>query len=109
MFIRMLLTKLQVYIADQTITIQCDNTQTIRLISEEISQLTTKLRHVDIYNYWLRQEAQSKLIKVIYVESSKMLADGLTKPLPANQWARFLQQMGLIDMEERRRPEADLG
>jgi hypothetical protein len=38
--------------------IQCDNKQTIRLISEEISQLTTKLRHVDIYNYWLRQEAE---------------------------------------------------
>jgi hypothetical protein len=38
-----------------------------------------------------------------------MLADRLTKPLPANQWARFLQQIGLVDMEERRRPEADLG
>jgi hypothetical protein len=109
MFIRMLLTELQVQMADQTITIQCDNTQTIRLISEEISQLTTKLRHVDIHNHWLRQEAQSKSIKVIYVESSKMLADGLTKPLPANQWPRFLQQMGLVDMEEQQRPEADLG
>ena len=52
----MLLNELQIELLDSTITIQCDNTQTIRLINEEISQLQTKLRHVDIHNHWLRQE-----------------------------------------------------
>jgi hypothetical protein len=33
----MLLTELRVQLADPTITIQCNNKQTIRLISEEIS------------------------------------------------------------------------
>ena len=53
MFIKMLLTELQVKLADPTITIQCNNTQTIQLINEEISKLTTKLRHVNIHNHWL--------------------------------------------------------
>jgi hypothetical protein len=109
MFTRMLLTELRVQLADPTITIQCDNKQTIRLISEEISQLTTKLRHVDIHNHWLRQEAERQSIKVVYVESNQMLADGLTKALPASQWARFLQQMGLMEVKERPRQTVDLG
>jgi hypothetical protein len=33
----------------EPLTIQCDNRQTIRLITEESAKLTTKLRQVDIY------------------------------------------------------------
>ncbi|KAF7574041.1 hypothetical protein PtrM4_056640 [Pyrenophora tritici-repentis] len=29
-----------------------------------------------------------------------MIADGFTKPLPANKWARFLDQLGLVEREE---------
>jgi hypothetical protein len=38
-----------------------------------------------------------------------MLADGLTKALPASQWARFLQQMGLMEVKERPRQTVNLG
>ena len=37
-------------------TIYCDNQQTIRLVTSEIPQLTTRLKHVDIRQHWLRQE-----------------------------------------------------
>jgi hypothetical protein len=107
MFVRMLLEELRVELTDKTITIQCDNTQTIRLINEEISQLTTKLRHVDIHNHWLRQEAKRKSIKVVYVPSGEMLADGFTKILPANNWPQFLTQVGLVKVKERGVEEAD--
>ena len=108
-FTRMLLTELGIELHDPTITIQCDNTQTIRLINEEISQLTTKLRHVDIHNHWLRQEAKKESIRVTYVQSSDMIADGLTKALAPNQWAQFLEQVGLEDVTERLAvPEGDL-
>ncbi|KAF7565076.1 hypothetical protein PtrM4_045100 [Pyrenophora tritici-repentis] len=107
MFVRMLLEELRVELTEKTITIQCDNTQTIRLINEEISQLTTKLRHVDIHNHWLRQEAKRKSIRVVYVPSGEMLADGFTKTLPANNWPQFLTQVGLVEVKERDVEEAD--
>jgi hypothetical protein len=66
--------------------------------------LQTKLRHVDIYNHWLRQEATKGTIAVTYVPSAEMLADGLTKALPSNKWATFLKQLGLAESTEQRTP-----
>ena len=101
MFTRMLLNELRIKLPDSTITIQCDNQQTIRLITEEITQLQTKLRHVDIHNHWLRQEVGRKTIQVVYVPSAEMLADGLTKALPKNKWTTFLEQIKLMDVKEK--------
>ena len=53
-YIKRLLDELNVGLDDQRIQIQCDNRQTIRLVTEEIARLQTKLRHVDIHNHWLR-------------------------------------------------------
>ena len=50
----------------------------------------------DIHNHWLRQEVARGVIQVQYVPSSEMLADGFTKVLPANKWAGFLEQLGLV-------------
>jgi hypothetical protein len=82
-----------------TIPIQCDNQQTIRLVTEEIAKLYTKLRHVDIHNHWLRQAVNRSEITVIYCPTSEMIADGLTKALPANKWTLFLEQLGLEPAE----------
>ncbi|KAF7570459.1 hypothetical protein PtrM4_104610 [Pyrenophora tritici-repentis] len=92
-FTSRLLRELRVTLSDPTITIKCDNQQTIRLVTEDVAKLQTKLRHVDIHNHWLRQEVTRKVIKVEYVPSDNMIADGFTKPLPANKWARFLDQL----------------
>jgi hypothetical protein len=57
-----------VTLSDNNITIECDNTQTIRLVTEEIATLKTNQRHVDIHNYWLRQEVQRGSIAQLYQE-----------------------------------------
>jgi hypothetical protein len=98
-FTTRLLKELHVKLPTETITIQCDNTQTIRLVTSEISRLQTKLRHVDIHNHWLRQEVAAGTIKIEYVQSSDMIADGFTKVLPANKWNGFLDQLGLVIVE----------
>jgi hypothetical protein len=72
------------------------------LINKEVSKLQTKLRHVDIHNHWLRQEATKGTIAITYVPSAEMLADGLTKALPSNKWATFLKQLGLVESTEQR-------
>src|SRR5271156_1321241 len=39
----------------QEMTIQCDNRQTIRLMTAEFPRLATKFKHVDIQHHWPRQ------------------------------------------------------
>ncbi|EFQ86666.1 hypothetical protein PTT_18034, partial [Pyrenophora teres f. teres 0-1] len=51
LFISRLLKELDIQLENPTVTIQCNNKQTIRLVTEEISKLQTKLRHVDIHNH----------------------------------------------------------
>ena len=60
-----------------------------------------KLRHVDIHNHWLRQEAQNGKIKVIYIPTNDMIADGFTKSLPANKICQFLKHVGLVDIRDK--------
>jgi hypothetical protein len=97
-FTTRLLKELHIKLPSNTITIHCDNMQTIRLVTKEISKLQTKLRHVDIHNHWLRQEVSSGKINVEYVQSAEMIADGFTKVLPGNKWAGFLHQVGLVEI-----------
>ena len=71
---------------DDPLAIQCDNRQTIRLVSEESAKLQTKLRHVDIHNHWLRQEHTAGRVRTEWVETGKMVADGMTKSLPKGKF-----------------------
>lgn len=83
-----------------TVTIQCDNLQTIGLVTKELVQLQTRLRHVDIHNHWLRQEVEERRIRVIYTPSTELMADGFTKALPLQPFQRFRTQIGLVDKSE---------
>ncbi|KAL9567430.1 hypothetical protein ACKAV7_008380 [Fusarium commune] len=109
MFISRLITELGVTLDNRSIIIQCDNAQTIRLINSDVALLQTKLRHVDIHNHWLRQEALANRISVRHTPTTEMIADGLTKALPAQQFQKFVTQVGLVDIkdkiEERRTKE----
>ena len=79
------------------ITIECDNRQTVRaMIKNEAIQ--TRLRHIDIRNHWLREKVQNKEINVRWVVTDDMTSDGFTKPLPGDKHARFMKQLGLVDI-----------
>jgi uncharacterized protein YacL (UPF0231 family) len=97
-FIKRLLDELSVNLDDQRIRIHCDNRQTIRLMTEEIARLQTKLRHVDIHNHWLRQEVRDRRIAVEHVSTKKMIANGLTKALSKGEFNEFLQQVNLVNI-----------
>ena len=79
-------------------TIFCDNIQTIRLIVEENERISTKLRHVDIQNMWLRQEYQKGSFSVEYLPTGYMPADGLTKNLPRQKFEAFVALINLVDV-----------
>ena len=86
---------------DEEPTIYCDNLQTIRLLTKEAPKLQTALKHVDIHQCWLRQEVQEKRIKVEWVPTSEMVADGFTKILPAQKHAEFVRQLNLVDIKDK--------
>ena len=84
----------------QTTTINSDNLQTIRLMTAETPQINTKLRHVDIAQCWLRQGIKDNDFNINYVETSSMIADGMTKSLPPQKHEEFLRQIGLVDLSK---------
>ena len=81
-------------------TILCDNQQTIRLVTAEIPQLTTRLKHVDVRQHWLRQEVRAKRLSIEYLPTAEMPADGLTKALSPQKFRIFIQQLGLVDITD---------
>jgi hypothetical protein len=97
-FIKRLLDKLSVILDNQRIRIQCDNRQSISLLTSEIARLRTKLRHVDIHNHWLRQEVRDRRVTVEHVSTKTMIANGLTKALPRNDFNEFVRQVNLVNI-----------
>ncbi|KID83900.1 polyprotein [Metarhizium guizhouense ARSEF 977] len=93
---------------NEPLQLEIDNRQTIRLLVEESAKLTTQLRHVDIYQHWLRQEVQNSRIEVRWVESKDMMADGMTKSLPKVRHIEFLRQLRIEDIRSRIGNEARL-
>ncbi len=99
-FMRRLLASMKLQL-DEKLVVLCDNTQTIRLITEESMKLSTRLRHVDIHNHWLRQEYQAGRVGIEWIESARMPADGLTKALPKQRHDTFIKQLNLDDVSDR--------
>jgi hypothetical protein len=85
---------------NEDLTIWCDNKQTIRLVNEDMMRIQTALRHVDIHNCWLRQEAKKGSFEVKYLPTTEMPADGLTKALDRGKFERFVAQLGLTTIPE---------
>jgi hypothetical protein len=66
---------------DRNTFIYCDNKQTIQLLIIETLKLKTKLKHIDIYSCWLKQEVQYGSINIEWIPTDQIVADGFTKEL----------------------------
>lgn len=82
-------------------SIDCDNCQTVRWrVKDEAIQ--TRLQHsasTRRHTQSLRQQVQEGQIKVRWVSTENMTADGLTKPLPTAKHEVFVDQLGLTDVQ----------
>jgi hypothetical protein len=85
---------------DHDVVINCDNQQTIRLLTKDLPTLVTKLKHVDIRQHWLREQVADKRINIAWTPTNQMPADGLTKALPRQKHQNFVQQLGLVDISK---------
>ncbi|KAJ6119759.1 hypothetical protein N7523_004039 [Penicillium sp. IBT 18751x] len=66
----------------ELLAISSASKHTVDLLTKVNSLFRTKLRHIDIHYYWLRQEIVAGNIDIAWIETNSMPADGLTKPLP---------------------------
>jgi len=97
-WLRLLLTNLGIYKGQETIPIHVDNRSAIAMgINPEFHQRT---KHIDIQYHYVRQEIEAKRISTPYIETSRMLADGLTKPLAPPKFAIFTTELHLTKIED---------
>jgi len=83
---------------NQTPIIWCDNQQTVGIVTKDQDRLSTKLKHVDIHQSWVRQEVKHHRLHVQWRPTSQMPADGMTKMLPRQKHAAFIHQLHLVDI-----------
>ena len=76
----------------------CDNKQTVQVLQKDHPVFKTKLKHVDIQNHWLRQEVQHRHVRVCWIPTSSMPADGLTKALPRQRHEEFVRMLNLVNV-----------
>ena len=80
---------------NESLIVECDNTQTLWLVIEKFMKLSIKLHHVDIHNHWLWQEHAERRVLFERTSMKKMIADRLTKTLLCQQHTEFLRQINL--------------
>jgi hypothetical protein len=68
------------------------------LVNKTAPIITTKLRHVDIQQHWLRERVERGDFKVEWASTNDLIADGLTKPLNRQKHERFVGLLGLVDL-----------
>ena len=80
--------------------IDCDNQQTVHLLTKNTLQLKTRLRHINIHDMWLGQEVQEGCLHVNWIPTDEMPADRVTKALPQQKHEAFVRQLGLMDIRK---------
>jgi hypothetical protein len=65
----------------------------------ETPKLVTKLKHIDIHSHWLRQEVNRQNLKIKWISTNDMKADGFTKALLKQKHEQFVRQLNLIDIK----------
>ena len=68
------------------------------LIQKDRPHTSSKLKHVDVHNLWLRQAYKDGTVTVQWVPTTEMPADGFTEPLSADKHSQFMRHLGLVDI-----------
>ena len=66
---------------------------------KESPKLVTKLKHIDIHQHWLRQETEKGTVKIEWISTNEIPADGLTKVLGPQKHESFRRQLNMVDIK----------
>ena len=71
-----------------------DNETSFMLTKDPESQNHTK--HIDVIHHYVRELVENRELAIEWISNSNMLADGLTKALPAEPFKRHWEERGLV-------------
>ena len=77
---------------------------TIKLVNNPVNH--PRAKHIDIQYHKVRELILDAVLKLHYIETSKMVADVLTKPLTLIKYEYFITMLGL---EEKSKETAQMG
>ena len=81
------------YTVDAPSPLQMDNQSSINVSKNP--EHHGRMKHLDLRTFWLRDTVEAGRIKPSYIPTADMLADCLTKPLPAPKVAFCRTGMGI--------------
>jgi hypothetical protein len=90
---------------DEDVVVLCDNQTTVNVVNGKTNVVSTKLRHMDIRQHWLRELILSSppspllggvKMDIRWIPTAEMPADGLTKLLERQKHHQFVRHMRLI-------------
>jgi hypothetical protein len=76
-----------------TVTIHADNQGAIALAKNPEHHARTK--HIDVQYHFIREHIEANRIKLSYLSTHDMPADGLTKPLSRQKFQQFVNMLGM--------------
>jgi len=79
----------------QPLPIRIESDSTNAIANANDPHFGSKIRHLDIKYKWVKEQIVQCIVEPVYVPTTEMVADGLTKPLGPEKHARFLEQLNL--------------
>lgn len=79
---------------DGAIPIRADNQGTIKLLKNPVSSMRSK--HIDVQHHFARERVARAEVSISYIRSEHMLADFLTKAVPAGKHEYCCRGLGLM-------------
>ena len=92
-WIRRFLIDLDLKLVNGLIEIYCDNQAAINLINSGAN--SSRGKHIEIQYHYIRDIVQKGEVKMTYILTCDMIADPLTKGLPAEIFIKHVGLMGL--------------
>ncbi|RVW60708.1 Retrovirus-related Pol polyprotein from transposon RE1 [Vitis vinifera] len=82
-------------ISNSTMTVLCDNKATISIAKNPVQHDRTK--HVEIDRHFIKEKLERGTIRLMYIPSSRQIADILTKALPKATYENMKSKLGMLD------------
>jgi len=86
------------YHSEKPTIIHADNTGAIALAKNTVNHART--RHIEFQYHYTREKEADGAIKLSYIPTVDMIADGLTKPLNSVKFAKFREQIGMKSLKD---------
>lgn len=84
-----------------------DNESTMKLANYGQQSSSKRTRHIDVQYYFVTDNTQQKLVRIVYCPTGDMISDFVTKPLQGSLFRRFLNEILNISPNEEQLPPAE--